>query len=208
MWVLNAPLARNLFLMRLSCHAQMWYAEDRIGKDRLKGAYAWQTYVQWAAAFRSRRKKRETFEANAIARRLGGRIALGSDFPVESIDPLKGFFAAISRTNEEGDSPHGRDGWFPEQKLARDQALRGFTIDGKFIHPPIWFLSSHTDPTLIEIAAYASFQENITGSFKVGKKFDAVIWDRDIMQIEPATEVLYAKVSATIVGGRPVYGSL
>ncbi|KAG7566902.1 hypothetical protein FFLO_01403 [Filobasidium floriforme] len=143
--------------------SDMWYAEDRIGKDRLKGAYAWQTYIQ-----------------------LGGRIALGSDFPVESIDPLKGFFAAISRTDEAGDSPHGRDGWFPEQKLTRDQALRGFTID----------------------AAYASFQENITGSFKVGKKFDAVIWDRDIMRVAPATEVLHAKVSATIVDGRPVYGSL
>jgi len=73
----------------------------------------------------------ETSHANAIARRLGGRIALGSDFPVESIDPLKGFFAAISRTDEAGDSPHGRDGWFPEQKLTRDQALRGFTIDGR-----------------------------------------------------------------------------
>jgi predicted amidohydrolase YtcJ len=87
----------------------------------------------------------EISHANAIARRLGGRIALGSDFPVESIDPLKGFFAAISRTDEAGDSPHGRDGWFPNQKLTREQALRGFTIDGKFIHPPIWFLSSHTD---------------------------------------------------------------
>jgi predicted amidohydrolase YtcJ len=61
---------------------------------------------------------------------------------------------------------------------------------------------------LVEIAAYASFRENITGSFKVGKKFDAVIWDRDIMRVEPATEVLHAKVSATIVDGRPVYGSL
>jgi predicted amidohydrolase YtcJ len=61
--------------------------------------------------------------------RLGGRVALGSDFPVESIDPLKGFFAAISRTNEKGESPHGPDGWYPEQKLTREQALRGFTID-------------------------------------------------------------------------------
>lgn len=70
------------------------------------------------------------------------------------------------------------------------------------------FLAPHTYSTLIETAAYASFQENITGSFKVGKKFDAVIWDRDIMRVEPATEVLHAKVSATIVDGRPVYGSL
>jgi len=43
--------------------------------------------------------------------RLGGRITLGSDFPVESIDPLRGFYAAISRCAEDGTSPHGKDGW-------------------------------------------------------------------------------------------------
>jgi hypothetical protein len=57
-------------------------------------------------------------------------------------------------------------------------------------------------------AAYASFQENVTGSFKVGKKFDAVIWDRDIMRLEPPTAVLEAKVLATIVDGKVIYGSL
>ena len=57
-------------------------------------------------------------------------------------------------------------------------------------------------------AAYASFQENTTGSFRVGKKFDAVVWDKDIMRVEPATSVLQAKVKATIVDGKAVYGSL
>ena len=44
-------------------------------------------------------------------RSLGGRIALGSDFPVESIDPLRGFYAAVTRLAEDGTSPHGADGW-------------------------------------------------------------------------------------------------
>jgi predicted amidohydrolase YtcJ len=57
-------------------------------------------------------------------------------------------------------------------------------------------------------AAYASFQENTTGSFRAGKKFDAVIWDRNIMQINPPTAVLEAKVLATIVDGKVVYGSV
>ena len=45
------------------------------------------------------------------ATRHGGRITLGSDFPVESIDPLKGFYAAVSRRSEDGKSPMGSDGW-------------------------------------------------------------------------------------------------
>ena len=142
----------------------------------------------------------------AIDRRLGGRVALGSDFPVESIDPLKGFFAAISRTNEKGESPHGPDGWYPEQKLTREQALKGFTIDGTF--QALAQMQGNTTYRKFYSAAYASFQENVTGSFMVGKRFDAVVWDRDIMRIEPPTAVLEAKVLATIVDGKVIYGSL
>jgi predicted amidohydrolase YtcJ len=61
----------------------------------------------------------------------GGRIALGSDFPVESIDPLKGFYAAVSRLSESGDSPHGQQGWYSDMKLTREEALRGMTVDGE-----------------------------------------------------------------------------
>jgi predicted amidohydrolase YtcJ len=68
---------------------------------------------------------------NADLGRHGGRIALGSDFPVESLDPLKGFYAATTRLSEKGTSPHGPDGWIPEEKLSREQALRGFTVDGR-----------------------------------------------------------------------------
>lgn len=61
----------------------------------------------------------------------GGRIVLGSDFPVESIDPLKGYYAAVTRLSEDGRSPHGPGGWYPEMKLSREEALRGMTVDGK-----------------------------------------------------------------------------
>lgn len=61
----------------------------------------------------------------------GGRIALGSDFPVESIDPLKGFYAAVTRLAEDGTSPHGSGGWYSNMKLSREEALRGLTTDGK-----------------------------------------------------------------------------
>lgn len=86
----------------------MNYAEARLGSERIKGAYAWRTYLN-----------------------LGGRIALGSDFPVEHPAPLKGFYAAVSRCSEDGNSPHGPGGWYPEEKLTREEALRGFTADGE-----------------------------------------------------------------------------
>ncbi|WWC59026.1 uncharacterized protein I303_101572 [Kwoniella dejecticola CBS 10117] len=141
--------------------SDMWYAEDRLGPQRIKGAYAWRSYLNH-----------------------GGRITLGSDFPVESIDPLKGFYAAVTRLSEDGKSPHGKGGWYSAEKLTREEALRGMTIDG----------------------AYASFS-NTTGSLTVGRKFDAVIWDDDLMSV-PDNEILEVKAKGVIVDGKLVWGSL
>ncbi|WWD00123.1 hypothetical protein V866_007031 [Kwoniella sp. B9012] len=141
--------------------SDMWYAEDRLGPERIKGAYAWRSYLNH-----------------------GGRITLGSDFPVESIDPLKGFYAAVTRLSEDGRSPHGKEGWYPTEKLTRIEAMRGMTIDG----------------------AYASFS-NITGSLTPGRKFDAIIWDDDLMRV-PDDELLDVKVQGVIVDGKIVWGSL
>ena len=134
-------------------------------------------------------------------------LPLGSDFPVESINPLFGFYAAVSRLYKEGSSPHGDGGWyvpsafpsnppvrrrflmlsvrFPDQRLTRAQALKGMTLD----------------------AAYASFSENTLGSLTPGKKADFVVLDRDIMTI-PFSEILETKVSATVIDGDVMYGSL
>ncbi|KAG5636156.1 hypothetical protein H0H81_008987 [Sphagnurus paluster] len=82
--------------------SDMWYGQDRLGPERVKGLYAFRNLMSG-----------------------GARITLGSDFPVEEVNPLAGFFAAITRVAKEGTSPHGPGGWFPEQKLTRLEALRG-----------------------------------------------------------------------------------
>jgi len=115
----------------------------------------------------------------------GALITLGSDFPVASANPLKTFYAAITRLSYDGDSPHGPHGWFPEQRLTRNEALRGLTIN----------------------PAYASFTEDILGSLEIGKLADFVVLSHDIMSI-PAKEILNTRVLATVVDGELVYGSM
>ncbi|KAF8993843.1 amidohydrolase family-domain-containing protein [Cyathus striatus] len=142
--------------------SDMGFAEDRLGPERVKGLYAFRTIID-----------------------SGARITLGSDFPVEGINPLAGFYAAISRLSFEGTSPHGPGGWFPEQRLTREEALRGMTID----------------------PAYASFTEDQLGSLEVGKIADFVILSQDIMTVA-MNEVMQTNVLATILDGDVVYGSL
>jgi len=142
--------------------SDMSYAERRLGHERIRGAYAWQSLSK-----------------------AGVRLALGSDAPVESLDPLKGFYAAVTRLWPDGDSPHGPNGWYPAERLTRLQALKGMTLD----------------------AAYASFSEDKLGSLVPGKLADFVVLSKDIMTV-PQEEILEAKVIATVVGGQLVYGSL
>jgi predicted amidohydrolase YtcJ len=137
--------------------SDMYWAEERLGADRLAGAYAWKTLID-----------------------SGTHVPFGSDFPVESVDPLKGFHAAITRQDADG-YPDG--GWLPQERVSRVAALRGFTIE----------------------AAYAGFMENEVGSITEGKFADFVILDRDIMTI-PAAAILDTRVSATFLGGQQVYG--
>jgi predicted amidohydrolase YtcJ len=106
-------------------------------------------------------------------------IPNGSDFPVEAVNPLLSFHSAVSR-QDAADWPPG--GWFPEQRFTRDEALKSMTI---------W-------------PAYASFQEQFTGSLTPGKLADFVILDRDIMTV-PDAEILGTNVVATYIGGRPVF---
>ncbi|MGK0370172.1 MAG: putative amidohydrolase YtcJ [Glaciecola sp.] len=86
--------------------SDMNMAEDRIGKARLKGAYAWQTYLK-----------------------QGSRIALGSDFPVELANVFHGLHAAVSRQNA---SQEPAQGWIASESLDRIQAFKGFTIDAAY----------------------------------------------------------------------------
>ena len=106
-------------------------------------------------------------------------LASGSDFPVEPVDPIQGLHAAVTRQDAESE-PAG--GWQPLERMARFQALRGFTHG----------------------AAYAAFQEDDRGQLAPGYYADFVVLSDDIMQV-PATEMLDVEVVATYLGGTPVY---
>ncbi|EPQ55837.1 hypothetical protein GLOTRDRAFT_138603 [Gloeophyllum trabeum ATCC 11539] len=144
--------------------SDMWYAESRLGPERIKGAYAYQTLLRNSPE---------------------GVLPLGSDFPVESINPLLGFYAAVSRLDRSGRSPHGENGWFAKERLTRAQALKGMTLD----------------------AAYASFAEHDIGSLAPGKKADFVVLNKDIMSV-PVHEILTTRVAATVIDGRIAFGGL
>lgn len=138
--------------------SDMPWAEQRLGPQRIDGAYAW-------------RRLRDS----------GARLALGSDFPVESVDPRLGLFAAATRTDAEG-NPLG--GWHPEEKLTAFEALRGFTLD----------------------AAYAGFAESEVGSLAAGKRADFVVLAEDPLAVDPA-QLRTLKLQATYVDGKPVWRS-
>ncbi|KAL0570468.1 hypothetical protein V5O48_011495 [Marasmius crinis-equi] len=149
-------------------HAQIMTQGDlaRAGDlgDRIKGAYAYKTQLHNSPQH---------------------VLPLGSDFPVEGVNPLLGFYAAVSRLSPDGSSPHGDGGWYPSERLTRAEALKGMTLD----------------------AAYASFTENTHGSLEAGKKAEFVVLDRDIMTV-PFREILETKVRATVVDGKVVYGGI
>lgn len=136
--------------------SDMYWAEDRVGPDRIKGAYAYQQLLD------------ET-----------GLLALGSDFPVEHINPLYGFHAAVARVDK-NDYPEG--GFQPENAIDREDALKGMTI---------W-------------AAYSVFEEDTRGSIEVGKKADFVRLGKDIMTI-PYNEIRDVAVLQTVIAGETVY---
>jgi predicted amidohydrolase YtcJ len=143
-------------MQQTHCTSDMYWAEQRLGAGRVGGAYAW----------------RHLMNAGSI-------IPGGSDFPVESANPLLGFYAAITRQDAKG-FPDG--GWYPDQRMTRDEALKSFTK---------W-------------AAFAAFEEDLRGSLEVGKLADIVILSNDIMHCEPK-EILATTVLYTIVGGEIVY---
>ncbi len=141
-----------------STHAtsDMYWAEDRVGADRIKGAYANETLLQHS-----------------------GVIALGTDFPVEHVNPMYTFYAAVARKDLKN---YPEKGFQMKDALSREEALKGMTI---------W-------------AAFANFEEDEKGSIEVGKFADFTILDKDIMKVEEA-ELPKTKVVATFINGELVY---
>ncbi|HEY6645313.1 amidohydrolase [Povalibacter sp.] len=137
--------------------SDMNMAEDRVGPQRIKGAYAWRTLLN-----------------------SGARLAGGSDFPVELPNPFLGLHAAVTRQDRDGKPPGG---WYGNEKLTREEALRLFTID----------------------AAYAAFMEDRVGSLEPGKWADFILIDRDYFKV-PESEIDDIRVEATYVAGKKVSG--
>lgn len=133
--------------------SDMYWAEDRLGAERVKGAYA---YKQLLNAY--------------------GKVALGTDFPVEQVSPFLTFYAAVARQDLE-QYPEG--GYQMENALTREETLKGMTI---------W-------------AAYSNFEENEKGSIEVGKFADFIILDTDIMTVD-AHQIPNIKVVKTFVDGK------
>ena len=136
--------------------SDMPWAGDRVGPARLAGAYAW----------------RKVLDA-------GGRLALGSDFPVESADPRLGLYAAVARQDLQGNPPGG---WLPGERLTREEALKGFTLD----------------------AAWSLFLDKEVGSLATGKRADLVVFARDPMTV-PVAEIPQAEIDYTLVDGKVVF---
>jgi hypothetical protein len=136
--------------------SDMPWAEQRVGPARIVGGYAWRKF-----------------------RDADVRLALGSDFPVERIDPLLGLHAAVSRQDAAG-QPGG--GWYANERLTGYEALRGFTLD----------------------AAWAGFMEDEIGSLSPGKRADFVVLSHDPVSGAPA-QVLETRVLSTWVDGKAAW---
>lgn len=135
------------------------WAEDRVGMERIKGAYAWRTM----------RNKQVP-------------LAFNSDLTGSDHSIFYGLYAAITRKNKQK-QPAG--GWYPEQKLTPEEALRAYTIWG----------------------AYAGFQEEVIGTLEPGKLADITILNIDVlnMGLTDPDKLWEGKIRATIVGGKVVY---
>ncbi|MDH7444938.1 amidohydrolase [Aquimarina sp. 2201CG14-23] len=148
----------NLVMSVQPTHAtsDMYWADERLGPARIKGAYAYKQLLEKT-----------------------GKIALGTDYPVENVSPFYTFYAAVARKDLK-QYPAG--GFQKENALTREETLKGMTI---------W-------------AAYSNFEETEKGSITVGKFADFVILEENIMEIEE-DKIPNIKVRATYLGGEKVY---
>jgi predicted amidohydrolase YtcJ len=139
------------------CTTDMRFAETRVGIDRCKTAYAWRSLLD-----------------------SGAVLSFGTDWSVEPLDPMRGVFSAVTRTNIQRMEP--KTGWFPEQKLTVWEAIYYYT----------WG------------SAYGEHLEGVKGTLAPGRLADLVVMDRDLFTIPPE-EILKAQVDVTITGGRVVW---
>jgi predicted amidohydrolase YtcJ len=134
---------------------QRW-AEQRLGPERSKGAYAWKSLQN-----------------------AGAKLAFGTDYDVEPINPLRGLYACVTREALDGGPPGG---WIPQEKLPLQDCISAYTSG----------------------SAYAEFMEGKKGELKVGEFADFVMLSQDLTKI-PARDILKTEVLQTVVAGKTVY---
>ena len=134
----------------------MHFAEARLGPERMEGAYVWKTLLD-----------------------AGVVVATGTDYSVSPYNPFYTLHAAVTR-QDRNNNPDG--GWFPEEALSREEALRAATMAG----------------------AYAMHAEDVLGSIEVGKLADFVVIPVDYMSI-PAEDIWKIKPEMTVIGGEVIY---
>ncbi len=132
------------------------WLQDRIGGERCRTSFAWRSMLD-----------------------AGVPLAFGTDWPIAPLNPLLGIWAAVTRQTLDGKHPGG---WFPEQRLTLEEALRAYTQGG----------------------AYAEFQEDNKGTIAAGKLADMVALSADLFSI-PADQIKDVRVTLTIVAGKVVY---
>jgi hypothetical protein len=134
----------------------MRWAEQRLGPERSKGAYAWKSLQS-----------------------AGARLAFGTDYDVEPINPLRGLYACVTREAVEGGPPGG---WIPQEKLPLEDCISAYTTG----------------------SAYAEFMDGKKGELRVGEFADFVVLSQDLTKISPK-DFLKTEVLRTVAGGRTVY---
>jgi predicted amidohydrolase YtcJ len=140
------------------CITDKRFYESRVGIERCNEAYAWKSLIN-----------------------AGSILAFGTDYQVEPLNPMEGLYAAVTRKDRLGEAG---DGWFPEQKLTMEEAIKYYTYG----------------------SAYAQFMDDRKGMIRKGYLADIVIVDKDLLTI-PENEIMKTKVDYTIVGGKVVYAS-
>jgi predicted amidohydrolase YtcJ len=141
-------------MQAIHCTSDAPFVIDRLGTQRARqGAYAWRSLI----------------DAGAV-------ISNGTDTPVEPVDPIAGFHAAVTR------KPVNQAPFFPEQRMTREEALRCYTLN----------------------PAHAAFEDHQKGTLTANKLADIVILSKDILTV-PEDKILDARVLYTIVGGKVVY---
>ena len=138
------------------CIDDMRWAEKRIGTERCRYAYQWKSFLD-----------------------AGVKLAFGTDWDVEPLNPMLGLYAAVTRQTPEGSPPGG---WFPEQRLTLEEAIRLYTLG----------------------SAFAAFEEDIKGSIEGGKLADMVVLSQDIFKV-PSPKILDTKVEMSLLGGKIIY---